>query len=206
MGDAPPLEIEVKFFLEHPEPIRDRIVGMGAHRLGESFETNIRFEDDTGRFIEKNALLRLRKDRKTTLTYKRRPGEADSQFKILEEIEVEVSDFQSMRMLLESIGYHAEQIYEKWRESFLVAGTKLCIDRMPFGTFLEIEGDRVEIRKLAGQIGFAWSERILRNYLEIFETLRRRRGLPFNDITFENFEGSGRKVDFRSLLHLFTAG
>jgi adenylate cyclase class 2 len=203
MAEQDRLEIEVKFFLEHPEPVRDRIVGMGAHPLGKCFETNIRFDDEAGRFGKKNALLRLRKDRKATLTYKSPQAEHDPEFKVLKEIEVEVSDFRSMHMLLESIGFRPEQIYEKWRESFLLAETKLCIDKMPFGTFLEIEGERSEIRKLADEIGFPWGQRILWNYLAIFETLRSRWGLPFYDVTFKNFEGGD---EFKKYLHLFTAG
>ena len=137
--------------------------------------------------IKKKALLRLRRDTKTTLTYKCVPDENDVNYKIFNELEVEVSDFVKMSQILESLGYHREQIYEKWRDSYTLKGTTCCIDEMPFGNFLEIEGNKSEIKDVARKIGMNWEQRILLNYLEVFEILRSKLNLPFTDITFRNF-------------------
>ena len=58
---------------------------------------------------------------------------------------------------------------------------------MPFGDFLEIEGERSDIRSAAADIGLDWPRRILGNYLEIFEFLRNEMGWAFSDLTFDNF-------------------
>ena len=181
------LEIEVKFYLSDMDHIRDRIIELGAVSRGRVFETNIRFDDADNHLIEKKSLLRLRQDKKTILTFKSEPPFKDDQFKILRELEVEVSDFTTMKHILESLGFREEQVYEKWRETFMLNSTNLCLDTMPYGDFLEIEGQKDDIKKLASQIGLKWKKRILLNYLAIFDVIRQKSNLPFYDVTFSNF-------------------
>ncbi len=181
------LEIEVKFYLSDMDHIRDRIIEFGGVSRGRVFETNIRFDDADNHLIEKKSLLRLRQDTKTILTFKSEPPFKDDQFKILRELEVEVSDFTTMKHILESLGFREEQVYEKWRETFMLNSTHLCLDTMPYGDFLEIEGQKDDIKKLASQIGLKWKKRILLNYLAIFDVIRQKSNLPFYDVTFSNF-------------------
>jgi len=181
------LEIEVKFYLSDMDAIRDRILELGAVSMGRVFETNLRFDDADNRLIEKKSLLRLRRDKKTTLTFKSEPPFKNDQFKILKELEVEVSDFTTMKHILESLGFREEQVYEKWRETFMLNSTNLCLDTMPYGDFLEIEGQKEDIKELAYRIGFKWQKRILLNYLAIFDVIKQKSNLPFYDVTFSNF-------------------
>jgi adenylate cyclase class 2 len=182
------LEIEVKFYLSEPALIRNRILSIGAESKGRFFEINFRYEDNEKNLIKEKSLLRLRKDSKTTLTFKSQPYEKKEDFKILHELEVEVSDFQTMNSILEALGFHKEQIYEKWREILILENTIFCIDTMPFGNFLEIEGTGPEIMKSAALLGLEWENRILLNYLAIYEKIQKKFHLPFSDVTFENFK------------------
>ena len=181
-------ETEVKFYLPEVNPVRRRIMALGADFKGRVFETNLRFEDADNRLIQKKSLLRLRKDIKTTLTFKSEPPFKDDQFKTLRELEVEVSDFDGMKQILESLGFHEEQVYEKWRETFVLSYTHFCLDTMPYGDFLEIEGPKKDIKELASRIGLKWHQRILLNYLAIFDVIRKQLNLGFSDVTFENFK------------------
>ena len=181
------LEIEVKFYLSDMDRIRDRIIEIGAVSRGRVFETNIRFDDSDNSLIQKKSLLRLRQDTKTILTFKSEPPFKDDQFKILRELEVEVSDFTTMKNILESLGFREEQVYEKWRETFILNSANLCLDTMPYGNFLEIEGQKEDIKELVSQIGFKWKKRILLNYLAIFDVIKQKSNLPFYDVTFSNF-------------------
>ncbi len=181
------LEIEVKFYLSDMDRIRDRIIEIGGVSRGRVFETNIRFDDSDNSLIQKKSLLRLRRDTKTILTFKSEPPFKDDQFKILRELEVEVSDFTTMENILKSLGFREEQVYEKWRETFILDSTNLCLDTMPYGNFLEIEGQKENIKKLASQIGLKWQKRILLNYLAIFDVIKQKSNLPFYDVTFSNF-------------------
>jgi adenylate cyclase, class 2 len=196
------LEIEVKFFLPDSNAVRENILKLGARSLGRFFEVNIRFENRDKSLIKKNALLRLRKDNRVILTYKSEPELADLNFKVFRELEVEVSDFDVMKSILTSLGFCAEQVYEKWRETLVLQDTHFCLDTMPFGTFLEIEGNRKNIPDMARKLGLEWEDRILFNYLKIFDMLKSKENLNFSDVTFENFKHL--PLDFSRYLLFFT--
>ena len=198
------LEKEVKFYLPDIDHMQQRILALGAVSGGRVFESNIRYEDENNTLIKRKSLLRLRRDAKTTLTFKSRPPVASMECKVFNELEVTVSDFETMNRILENLGYHAEQIYEKWRETLNLGQTGFCLDTMPYGTFLEIEGSEKNIRAYAARLGLSWQKRILLNYLEIFEIIRQRLSLKFKDLTFKNFKNI--KVDMASFLSRLEAG
>jgi adenylate cyclase class 2 len=195
------LEIEVKFFIDELGALRDRLLKLGAENCGRFFETNFRYEDQQGSLLKNRFLLRLRKDKKTTLTFKSSPKVSEKRFKIREELEVEVSSFETMNRILEAIGFSRIQIYEKWRETFTLGTTHFCVDTMPYGNFLEIEGKPEKIRLYAGQLRLNWSERILKNYLELFAIIRRKEKFAFSEVTFDNFKTV--TFDIRQYLSLF---
>jgi adenylate cyclase class 2 len=196
-----PLEVEVKFYISNLSDLQHRILELGAETKGRFFETNIRYEDTENSFIQRESLLRLRKDRKTTLTFKSKSPDPSQDFKILRELEVEVSDFHIMQRILESLGFHEEQIYEKWRETLIFNDLIFCIDTMPFGNFLEIEGKGSEIIKSSQRLGLCWDQRILANYLSIFERVKTEFNLPFSNVTFENFKNV--QASFEQIIQSF---
>ena len=198
------LETEVKFHLVGLPPMRDRITELGAESIGRFFESNVRYED-AGRTLKMHkSLLRLRQDHEARLTYKSAPPEENGQFKVLQELEVEVSDFNTMHHILEKLGFHQEQIYEKWRETLVLGRTHFCLDSMPYGDFLEIEGPKQEIKQFAARLDLAWNRRILLNYLQIFEILKNKLNLAFSDLTFDNF--SSVEINLADYLNLMIAG
>lgn len=185
------LEIEVKFIIADMDAIRAGILSLGAEPRGNGFETNIRFDDEAMHLTQGKKLLRLRQDGRCRLTVKSPPEDADTEFKIFRELEVEVSDSQTMIAILEQLGFYPRQVYEKQRETYLFNHTELCLDTLPYGHFLEIEGRKDDIRQAAGAIGLNWEKRITANYLSLFAILQKQLNLPFEDITFENFRGMG---------------
>ncbi len=197
-GNPEHLETEVKFLITDAGCLREKLISLGAVSCGNFFETNIRFDNKNKSLFKKKSLLRLRKDSKTTLTFKSRPPVKDNRFKIMRELEVEVGDFSIACQILESLGFIKEQIYEKWRETLTIGSTCFCIDKMPYGDFLEIEGQKEEIIKYSSLLGLDWDKRILLNYFELFDILKKSLGLPFSDVTFENFKNI--RIDFSRYL------
>ncbi len=195
------IEIEVKFYLENAELVREKLLSAGAKSSGRIFESNICFDDAQDCLKAQQSLLRLRKDKKITLTHKSKPDAGETEFKVLKELEVEVSDFDIMLSILETLGYHRTLVYEKYRETLAIGKTKLCIDNMPFGDFIEIEGSKTDIRKLAQDFGMIWDRRITDNYRSMFEVIQKRLGLTFSDITFANFNTV--QLDIKPFLPLF---
>jgi adenylate cyclase class 2 len=183
------LEIELKFYMSDFTALRSRVQNMGAVCLGRrTFEHNVRFDTGDGRLLKNHCLLRLRKDQNTTLTFKSPPAEAGTRFKIFRELEVSVDDFDAMDAILNALGYVSCQTYQKWRETWQLNEATLCMDTLPFGRFLEIEGSPDPIMQVIHDLGLQWKHRILSSYLEIFNVLRDLEGLPFSDVTFDRFK------------------
>jgi adenylate cyclase class 2 len=199
-----PIEHEAKFILTDSQEIRSNIIALGGHSDGRFFETNVCYEDAKDSLIQKKSILRLRQDRKAWLTYKSPPTEANREVKTMNEIEVSVSDFESMDQILIAVGFHQAQVYEKWRETFILDNAQFCLDTMPFGDFLEIESTPERVKSLAATLGLPWKKRVLDNYLTIFALLKKREQLPFNDVTFANFKDF--QVDLSRYASLLEAG
>ncbi len=187
MSDPAHLETEVKFHLRSPQTVRRHIIDLGGQSQGKTFELNIRYDDTEESLQAGGCLLRLRKDTAARLTFKKRPQKTVPGVKAYLEYEVVVENFETMDAILNQLGLRGVQKYEKIRETFSLGECILCLDEMPFGFFLEIEGPVQEIVRLAGKLGLSWENRILANYLAIFEKLRQVAGLGFNDATFSNF-------------------
>ena len=199
------LEIELKFYVSDFDSLRARLANLGAVLTGRpALEHNIRYETEDDRLLRNKCLLRLRKDRKTTLTFKSPPPEENGRFKVYRELEVSLSDFETMNAILHALGFFRRQVYEKRRETWQLNDAMLCLDAMPFGSFLEIEGHPDTITQIVRDLGFAWEHRILANYLGMFETLKDKEGWTFFDVTFDNF--ADVRFSFESYRHLFEAG
>ena len=204
MKKSDKLEIEVKFFITDEHDVRRRLKALGAKARPKVFESNTRYEDSRHSLERSGKLLRLRRDSSCRLTYKCRPAVEDHECKVFRELEVHVDDCDTMDAILEALGYRPVQIYEKWRRTYNWRDVELCLDVMPFGTFLEIEGAKESIKVTAAELGFAWKDRILLNYLAIFDMLRRKFSLPFKDVTFGHF--ADHPVNIATLLPILRKG
>lgn len=194
------LEVEVKFFLPQPERFRERLLAAGAEQVKPRlFERNVCFDSPGERLRFQFQLLRLRQDDSIRLTFKGPPQEvAETEAKVREELEVEVSHFETTATILERLGFKAQQVYEKYRETFHLGGVEVVLDEMPFGNFVELEGGEEAIRAAAGRLGLDWEQRILDNYLTLMARLKEEHQLDFDDVTFDNF--AGRDVSITSVL------
>ena len=182
-----PIETEVKFHLEDVATMHECLIELGAHAGEVHFETNIRFENPDRSLKRNDRLLRLRKDNECRLTFKKPPAARTSECKTYHELEVKISDFDTMVAILNNLGFSAVQRYEKRRRVYIWNDVELCIDIMPFGTFMEIEGSEERIKAAAAALMLPWNQRILTNYLAIFELIRKNEHLSFKDVTFDNF-------------------
>jgi adenylate cyclase class 2 len=181
-------EIEVKFIIDDLHDIRQRIMAFGATlKTPRTYEDNILFDTPDQRLTHQQCLLRLRRDRRNILTYKEPAAAAESDFKVRQEYEVEVSDLAQTQAIFERLGFVPTLRYEKYRETFIYQDTEILLDEMPFGTFLEIEGTREAIRTIAGKLGLDFACRLTASYGEIFDAVRATYGLAVLDMTFDNW-------------------
>lgn len=189
MGSDQSLEIEVKFLVPSLKDMRERLLGAGAKILKpRTHENNIRYDTPWQGLMLQGKLLRLRQDDEARLTYKGDPsGEIDSEARVREELELAVTDFETMDAILQRVGFQPQQRYEKFRETFVLDKVEVVLDEMPFGEFIELEGDEGAIREAAMRLGLDWDKRILANYLALMVRLKEYHDMPFDDLTFENF-------------------
>jgi adenylate cyclase class 2 len=185
------LEVEVKFLVSDLTAVRERLLTVGAQLdKPRIYEHNIRYDNAWGGLLRKGILLRLRQDKIARLTFKGIPKEEiQSEAKVREELEIEVSDFATTAGILERIGFEERQVYEKYRETFTLGSVEVVLDEMPFGNFVELEGEEELIREAADLLQLVWDERILENYLALMSRLKEHHNLPFEDLTFDNFAG-----------------
>ena len=190
------LESEVKFLLGGKTAVRDRLLALGATLKKERvFERNVRFDTPDEQLLQRWELLRLRQDTAVRLTFKApTAADAGSQVKVMEELEVSVSDFATLAHILRRLGFVETQVYEKWRETFELGGVEVVVDELPFGDFVELEGAEADIVAVAQQLGLDWEQRIVTNYLRLMGELKQFHRLDFDDITFANFEQCAARV------------
>ncbi len=174
-------EIEIKFAVGNEERMLQKLLLAGARKASEGFEHNIIFDD--GELRTKGILLRLRKsDEKSVLTFKTaiRKGE----FKVADETEIEVSDFQRAREILEGLGYEVWWIYEKQKTTFVLGDAKISLDRLPFGKFIEIEGSEAGIRSAIMKLGLDPKRGIKETYLELYQSRCKEKGMEMENLIF----------------------
>ena len=183
-------ETEAKFYVAHLNQVAARLEQLQA-RLIQSrvLETNLRFDLPDGSLTSQGRVLRLRRDTEAKLTYK---GSGQNKSGVLDrqEIEFVVADDVKARQFLEALGYQKSMYYEKYRTTFELDQASIMLDELPYGDFVEIEGESVEqIQALSARLKLAWNATIPSSYTALFENLRKTMHLSFQDLSFENFRG-----------------
>ncbi|MDY0359883.1 MAG: class IV adenylate cyclase [Desulforegulaceae bacterium] len=191
----PLIEIEVKFYIENYEKILHKVIEYADKSGKNSLEKNILFDTENKYLKKQNKILRLRSYLgKTILTFKKHLPHSSNEFKELEETEVFASSFEELNYILKNSGYSNTQVYEKMRQIFLKNNLEICLDRLPFGDFIELEGTKSDIKLAAQALDLDWNKKILPSYRSIFEKIKLKHKLEFNDITFENFKEFDQKT------------
>ena len=187
------VEVEVKLFVKDLDTIAVQIVQQGGKLSKERvFERNIRYEDPASSLTPAARVLRLRQDVRARLTYKE-PGDeshnGNSKVSSRTELEVTVSDFDTTDLILKKLGFVPAWLYEKYRTTYEFMDCEITLDEMPFGHFIEVEGDAEDIERVLSALGLGDHPRITRSYSELFLSLKQKMNLPFQDLTFDNFKG-----------------
>ncbi|MGQ9672184.1 MAG: class IV adenylate cyclase [Candidatus Aminicenantales bacterium] len=162
------VEIEVKIKLNEPARMRDAILRLGGQLVKERFrEDNTLYDFPSRTLTQKKCALRLRRaGRKIFLTFKGSPQKS-RRFKVREEFETEVRNEKSLRHILRCLSLAPVFHYRKFRTVYQKDRLKICFDETPLGDFLELEGKRNEIMKLARALGFRREDLIKKDYVEL---------------------------------------
>jgi adenylate cyclase class 2 len=189
-------ETEIKFLITELIEFEKRVRDSGAvcHRA-RTHETNFRFDTPDQRLTKNFQVLRLRQDQSVHLTYKG-PADPSSEVSVRPEIEFEVSDQASARQFLEALGYQVTITYEKYRTTYRMANAEIVLDELPYGNFVEIEGeDLASIKRIANQFGLDWKQRIKLSYLAIFYQLKAKFNLSVSNLLFSELKDCSYSMD-----------
>ncbi|MDT4895788.1 MAG: adenylate cyclase, class 2 [Acidobacteriota bacterium] len=170
------IEIEKKYRLtrELRERLITRLQESGATHQGEEFEENTLYAG--GNLDSSRQVLRLRRiGSQTILTYKERFTSA-SAIKHHREDETGVEDAQALADILDALGYKPTMIYEKRRATWLLKGTKIVVDELPFGLFVEIEGEENSITEIEQLLHLGEAEAEMATYPELARQHGEKRG------------------------------
>jgi adenylate cyclase class 2 len=153
-------------------------------------ETNIRFDLPDGGLRSEGRVLRLRQDTNARLTYKG-AGTNDQGVLSRTEIEFVVDDFERAKQFIEALGYQKFLYYEKYRGTYEFNECHIMLDELPFGNFVEIEGETVEtIQAIAKDLNLKWETAIATGYHVLFERLcANHSNLDSTELSFAALEG-----------------
>jgi adenylate cyclase class 2 len=145
----------------------------GAAHEGEEFEENTLYGG--GSLDISKQVLRLRRvGGRAVLTYKERHP-SESAIRRHREDETGVDDAQAFAEILDALGYKPTLIYEKRRSTWQWKSAEIVVDELPFGLFVEIEGEEDVIEEVELLLGLAEAEVEMATYPEIARQYGKKR-------------------------------
>jgi adenylate cyclase class 2 len=171
------IEIEKKYRLKEEErgALILRLREQGAVHVGEEFEENTLYAG--GRLDTSRQVLRLRRmgGGRAVLAYKER-FYSDSPIKRHREDETVVEDAEALADILDALGFKPTLVYEKRRSTWRLEGAEVVVDELPFGLFLEVEGEEESIERVEQLLSLAETEAETASYPELTRRHGKRRG------------------------------
>jgi adenylate cyclase, class 2 len=207
-------ETEIKLRVEDLSAFQAALARVGAKRvgMGRVFEENVVFDSPDRTLAKQGQLLRIRTetrkgdktgeslDQRFLLTFKRPTPEQrvtpaseveDSGYKVREEIEVELTETETLSKIFDGLGMKPWFHYEKYRTTYQIESSKewgigllIELDETPIGVFAELEGPPEAIDRAAAELGFSKVDFILGNYFTLYVEECRRRGEQPGDMVF----------------------
>ena len=168
MEHRTPIETEIKLRLPDLQGLQSRLESLGFRLTSpEQAETSVLW-DRKGELRGQGSALRLRRfDGRAWFTWKG-PRLQDAAFKIRPELETEVSDPEALEGILRALGFEPVMRMEKTRAVLRNPELVACLDRTPFGCFLELEGEPSAIRSAMEALGLGAELAETRSYPELF--------------------------------------
>ena len=162
------IETEIKVRVDDLDTLRAKLLTMNASVVRERHrEENALYDFRDKRLASRREALRVRKTgRKAFLTFKGAP-EKSRRFKIRPEYETEVQNGRQLVRILQSLGLAETVRYEKFRTILRLGTLTICLDETPAGTFVEFEGEREKIVRLARALGMPRETWIRKSYPDL---------------------------------------
>lgn len=169
-------EIEIKFLEVDIPSLEKKLEQYGAQKIGETLSSVVNFDYPDYRLKEKKAWVRLRSEfGKITLAYKQRLGvtsdDGSTSDDGMKEIECVVSDFETTKQLLLSIGLIEKFRQERKRIRWIKGTIEFDIDTWPLiPPYLEIEGSSwKDVKEASEALGFNYEDHFRGSMGQVFQ-------------------------------------
>jgi adenylate cyclase class 2 len=190
-------EIEIKLLVHDAHVLRRCLATLGFRRTRKrTLERNVLYDFPDRRLRAEGMLLRLRFERnRSVLTFKGKVAQ-HGLFKERPEIESRVSNGLEVGRILEAAGLDPAFGYEKYRTVYRRPGdpvhAEIAFDETPIGTYLEIEGPKRWIDRVAKGLGYRPRDYITASYGRLYLSWCEARGIEPGSMVFRDGT-SGRK-------------
>lgn len=184
----PYTEIEIKLAVADAGALPRQLAALGLRRSSpRQHEMNWILDDARASLRRQGRTLRLRRrgrgSRAAWLLTAKGPARA-GRYKVRPEAELALREGAEVLPLLELAGMRPQFVYERFRTIYRDRAGEAVVDETPIGTFLELEGPRAWIDRMARGLGFAPGDYITKTYAGLFRAFARRHRLPADAFTF----------------------
>ena len=194
------IEYEAKFYPVDKVEYRKKLLSIGA-KLAIPERKMLRIVADTraNPIIKPHTAIRIR-DEGGVIRMSLKMSALDAGILTdQKEIDVEVSDFEKARKIMESVGVVFNRRQETLREEWEYKGAQVTIDTWPgLDTYSEIEADSEEkVKEIAIDLGFDWDKKIIMAASDLYskvygiskeESLEKISYVTFEDDPFKSFK------------------
>ncbi len=187
-------ETEVKLAVRDPRALKRRLKQLGFRQIEHRhFESNHLYDFPGFELRKARHLLRLRfEGGRSVVTFKGAPVDS-GKYKVRGEIETEVGDGRRLSEILERVGMRETFRYEKYRTTYAPrarsAGAKEAVldyDETPIGNYLELEGSRSWIDRVARLLGYRPQDYITSSYAALYLRHCAERGMKPGHMVFSS--------------------
>ena len=179
-------EIEVKIELT-PKEFNDLTRSLGDFYLERTFGY---FKEDFSN-IKEGIFPRIKyidgEKQEIILTVKIKTKES-TQFFEREEIEIKIKEgenVENLREIMKSLGFSKEIIFEKKRKNIFKDDIAISFDELPFGFFVEFEGEPETIDRCLKEFNLSDRPRITKAYLGLWENYKKAHGIAEENCVFK---------------------
>jgi len=177
------IEKEIKVEVKNPKKLISLLAQKNVKKVSEGFQRTTRMDTPNLDLEKRGTFLRVRTGGKDIVTLKKKIKTTGEVFE-RQELETEVKDPELLADIFADLGFSKRFIMEKYRIDYEYKDTKISLDELPFGMFVEIEGELENIKNVADELNLDLSNKIIVTYWDLFEDYKKKMNQKGENIVF----------------------
>ena len=163
------IEIKIKIDKDKLHQLEEKLYSPVIKSPNWIFERTYGFFSDTSR--EQGIFPRVKVRGNSCMAGVKIKNQENKSYFIREEYEFEMPELEAIKMW-KDLGFKEVRIFEKLRKLYdSYREYSVCLDRLPFGIYVEVEGDEDKIEEVIKELDLGKYERITKAYLRLADEL-----------------------------------